>query len=317
MTNTGGSSTPAGWYNDPGGSGHLRWWDGTAWSAHLAPQPTPTPVVPPPVAPVPPAYEPTATTVENEPYVPFQGSWNQRQQNVYGQSADVDFARPARWNTAGAWLLAFSYPMSLVVAAAYVAVNFATFATESTQARQDSITFASVWIQVALWVLMVLFALMDRSKLISYGYVRPSRVWWILLLPPLVYLIMRGVGISREVRHGFGPLIAYLATAVGIVLLSVITAIAIPALLAGSGVIGSSESSASFASSLQRGLNENGAHYVVTCPPRIPDTVGASFSCNAVASGSGEVLTLDIEVVRGANGQPTAKLLSMTPAITN
>ena len=314
MTNTGGSTTPAGWYTDPGGSGHLRWWDGAAWSAHLAPQPTPAPQ--PPVTATPQVDEQAVLTGDNEPYVPFQGSWNQRQQNANGQSTYVEFAHPARWNTAGAWLLAFSYPMSLVVAVFYVAVNFAAFAAEPARVRQDNITFASIWIQVTLWVLMVLFALMDRRKLISYGYLRPARVWWLLLLPPLLYLIMRGVAISREVRHGFGPLIAYLATAVGIVLLGVISAVVLPALLAGRGLATGSEAGVTFAASLQRGLNANGGHYVVTCPPTIPDTVGGSFSCTAIPSGSGEVHTLNIEVVQGANGLPTAKLLSVNPPIT-
>ena len=68
----------------------------------------------------------------------------------------------------------------------------------STKDRQDSFAFASIGIQVALWVLMILFAFMDRRKLISYGYLRPARVWWILLVPPLVYLIMRGVEIDRQ-----------------------------------------------------------------------------------------------------------------------
>ncbi|MDQ1546231.1 MAG: hypothetical protein QOH69_1135 [Actinomycetota bacterium] len=319
MTITGGSTTPAGWYTDPGGSGHLRWWDGTAWSAHLAPQPTPapTPVValPPvaqaPVIQAPAAYEP-AMSADNQPYVPFQGSWNGREQGGYSQGGAEDFARPAQWNTAGAWLLSFSYIFTLIIALVYVVLEFPALTLQTAQTRQGSITFASVLIQLALWLLMVLFALTDRRKLKSYGYIRPASVLWILLFPPLLYLIMRGVAISREVRHGFGPLIAYLVSIAAIVLLGVGSAIAIPAILAGQ-VAGSSVSGAAFASSLQTGLNEQGGNYTVICPRTIPTTVDSTFSCTATPSGSGKAHTLKIEVVRGADGQPTTKLLSVTP----
>jgi hypothetical protein len=254
---------------------------------------------------------------DNEPYVPFQGSWNNRTQTGYSVGAADDFARPAQWNTAGAWLLAFSYIFTLMVAVVYVVAEFPTLTLESAQARQSSIEFASIWIQVGLWVLLVLFALMDRRKLLSFGYLRPARAWWILLFPPLIYLIMRGVGISREVRHGFGPLITYLVSILAIVLLGIGSSIAIPAFLASrAGALGS-QSGASFASSLQKGLNAKGAGYVVTCPPTIPDTVGSTFSCTAVPSVSGATHTLMIEVVRGTNGQPTARLLSVTPPIAN
>ena len=39
------TTTPAGWYPDPGGSGGARWWDGTAWGDQLqaAPQPVAQP----------------------------------------------------------------------------------------------------------------------------------------------------------------------------------------------------------------------------------------------------------------------------------
>lgn len=29
-------SPPAGWYRDPAGAGRLRYWDGTAWTHHVA-----------------------------------------------------------------------------------------------------------------------------------------------------------------------------------------------------------------------------------------------------------------------------------------
>jgi hypothetical protein len=261
-------------------------------------------------------YQPAAVTADNESYVPFQGSWNNRPQVGLSVGTAEDFARPAQWNTAGAWLLAFSYLFTLIAALAYVVVNNPTLALESVQARQSTIEFASIWISVALWFLQVLFVLLDRRKLRSYGYARPASFWWILLLPPLIYLIMRGIAVSREVRHGFGPLIAYLVSAGAVVLLGIVSAVAIPALLASRAGAAGSESGVSFASSLQKGLDAQGGSYAVTCPPTISDSIGATFSCIAVPSGSGTSHTLNIEVVRGADGQPTAKLLAVSPPIT-
>lgn len=40
---------PAGWYEDPASSAHVRWWNGLAWTEHTALKPTP---VPQPVTPV-------------------------------------------------------------------------------------------------------------------------------------------------------------------------------------------------------------------------------------------------------------------------
>ncbi len=34
---------PAGWYEDPASSAHVRWWNGLAWTEHTAQKPTPTP----------------------------------------------------------------------------------------------------------------------------------------------------------------------------------------------------------------------------------------------------------------------------------
>jgi hypothetical protein len=34
---------PAGWYEDPASSAHVRWWNGLAWTEHTALKPTPTP----------------------------------------------------------------------------------------------------------------------------------------------------------------------------------------------------------------------------------------------------------------------------------
>ena len=41
----------AGWYSDPNGGPHLRWWDGTAWTEHTTPPAAGAPVGSPPPAP--------------------------------------------------------------------------------------------------------------------------------------------------------------------------------------------------------------------------------------------------------------------------
>jgi len=54
--------TPAGWYPDPERAGHLRYWDGAAWTEHFSPVQEP----PAPPAPEPPAA-PTAPELPAEP----------------------------------------------------------------------------------------------------------------------------------------------------------------------------------------------------------------------------------------------------------
>ncbi len=41
------NETPAGWYDDGYTPGRLRYWDGTAWTEHLAPAAAPVPSVAP------------------------------------------------------------------------------------------------------------------------------------------------------------------------------------------------------------------------------------------------------------------------------
>lgn len=311
MTNTSGPTTPAGWYPDPAGSANLRWWDGSAWTAHLAPPPIPAPA---------PVYQAAASqplageglaTAAAESYAPFQGSWNQSTQN----SAE-DFARPAQWNTGGVWFLAFSQVITLIAIVALFVVDRATIASTGVQAAAQGLTLTILVIGLGVLLLNVLFAVLDRRKLQSFGYLRPASVWWILLAPPLAYLIVRGIAVSREVRHGFGPLIAYIITSVGVVLLVGIgSAVAIPLYIANNGGAGSAYAT-QFTADLQKGLDEDGGHYSVACPPTIPTTIGAQFSCTATDTATNTAHKLNIEIIKGTNGEPDTKLLSVDPPIT-
>jgi Protein of unknown function (DUF2510) len=336
MTSTGGATTPAGWYTDPGGSGHLRWWDGSAWTAHLAPQPTPapTPVLQQPVLqqpvlqqpvlqqpvvqqpvvqqPVqqPYAQQPSAFTADNQPYVPFQGSWNT--QSYGGNAVAGEFARPGEWNTGYAWFLA-AWPIYFVG----LTVGWAYFYTiERVQGAaggfSELLTGVIGLVEIVILVLVIFAAFRDRARLRRWGYIRtasPGWIFFVFLVGPLVYLIVRAVRVYGEVRKGIAPLILYLVSGVAMTIIWIVVSVTL-----GSALLGGLSSSTEFASSLQTGLDQKGGHFTVTCPPSIPTAINSTFTCTAVDS-RGTSHSLSIEVIQGTNGQPTVKLLAVTPAI--
>jgi hypothetical protein len=330
MTNTGGPTTPAGWFTDPGGSGHLRWWDGTAWTAHLAPQPTPapTPVVPQPVVLQPvvqqPVLEPVqyapveqqaaVLTAENQPYVPFQGSWNNT--STYSATGAEDFARPLAWNTGWAWFLGAS---PIIFAGIAFAVGVLEGLLRGSGVVATSLAAVAPLLAIGELVLAVLVfvaAFRDRTILRSWGYIRVASPLWILFalisIGPLVYLIVRTVRVYSEVRRGIAPLILYVVSAVALGVLSVVVSLTL-----GGGVAGAlgGATSAQFAASVQQGLDEKGGHFTVTCPPTIPTSIGSTFTCTAVDS-AGTSHVLSIQVVTGSDGKPSVKLKSVTPPIS-
>lgn len=313
MTNTSGPTTPAGWYPDPAGSENLRWWDGATWTAHLAPRPTPTPTPVVQAPAMPPVVAPVTPTATGEPYVPFQGSWNQSSQGA-GYDAQGEFARPGQWNTGGGWLLAFS-PFITIIAIAALVAAYASTLTATLATPNNSLTITVPAIEFGVFLLQVLFAVMDRRKLQNFGYLQPASVWWILLTP-LGYLIARGVAMSREVRHGFGPLIAYIVTGVAIGLLGAGVAVAIPVFLGSQAAASNASYEVQFIAGLEKGLDEHGGHYTVNCPPAIPTTINAQFSCTATDTSTNVAHTLKMEIVQGADGKLAPKLLSVDPPIT-
>ena len=242
-------------------------------------------------------------TENSVPYVPFQGAWNSNPQGGgYSIGAANDFSRPLQWNTAGSWLLAFSGVLTLL--ALFLSDRFSP----------TSITTAYGVGQLAgssaiVFLISLLFAEADRRRLRSLGFLKVPSLWWMLLSPPLAYLIVRTVVVWGEVRRGLAPLITYLVVSIGG---SVLASVAVVLFLPGAFGL---TTSAEFASSLQTGLNEKGGHYTVTCPSSIPTTIGATFSCRAVDS-AGTSHTLTIQVITGSDGKPGFKLVSVTPPIT-
>ena len=70
-------------------------------------------------------------------------------------------------------------------------------------------TFLIALTGVIVFVLAVTMAIHDHKVLLNSLHPKAASAWW-MLLSPLVYLIVRGVNVSRNVGHGWAPLVVYL-----------------------------------------------------------------------------------------------------------
>ncbi len=336
MSNPQGAPTPAGWHPDPAGSGQLRWWDGAAWTTHLAPPPVPAPAAPPAPAPEP-VYQPLQ-------YTPLGQDAPQAQTGGYGDGYSSDYGRgygrnqsvnvgrvtmidatPQRWNTFWVWSLVFlsflpgigieigSPFVRQTIAASEPSIEANTISPTQLQALISSLVVTILVPYVITFALFVFSAIRDRAQLRRWGYLALASPWWILLLPPLVYLIVRTSHVRAEVRRGIAPLVTYLVVFAGIPILGVLAAIAIPVFL---GQQGQAQKAAIEAQVENALIAETGRSFTLDCPD-LAVTVGSTFSCTGVDTVTSVSHVLSIEVVTGPDGTPTVKLISVTPTIPN
>jgi hypothetical protein len=172
-----------GWYPDPAGAATYRWWDGDAWTEgthageqdarpglipaqlFLDPESRPEPAAAPPVnilsAPVPLVADPAA------------------HRPVSGRTAPAK----TRWSSL---LLAFPfvYPAAIAVV---VGLAYAGGLATNTMALAIVGGVVAVALLVPAWV----FADSDRRELIARGYAPAPSLGWMLVLPPVAYLIAR------------------------------------------------------------------------------------------------------------------------------
>jgi hypothetical protein len=102
--------------------------------------------------------------------------------------------------TPGVWLLAFT---PLITAAISVGVGFAM-----TFAGVTDLTLIRYVLVGLVYVLLWSAAGLDIHALRERGY-RPPKIWWMLLIPPLAYLIARGKSVRRESRSAWPPELVY------------------------------------------------------------------------------------------------------------
>jgi hypothetical protein len=186
---------PAAWYPDPQGPPLLRWWDGSAWTAHTMErpaQPTPQPslAVRQPV--LQPAADWSAAAMEpTNAYVPMRDFADRREQPP---RVAASAGGRGSTHTAAAWMLAL-YPLLQV--AILLVITFVVESFGGTTSRY-AITGSSV-------VFSLYCGYADSKTLRSRGYRAPGWGWALL---PLVYFIIRTVRVGRS---SLGPLFAGVA----------------------------------------------------------------------------------------------------------
>lgn len=155
------SSPAAGWYPDPAARAAFRWWDGATWTegthAGLAAVPE---VLHVPVLQVP--------EVLHAPEAPTRAA-----------------STPAktRWSS-----LLFAFPFVYPIAVGMVvALAYAGGSASNTTALIVIGAVVAVAAIVPAWV----FADYDRRELVARGYEPAPSIAWLLLVPPIAYLLAR------------------------------------------------------------------------------------------------------------------------------
>jgi hypothetical protein len=129
--------------------------------------------------------------------------------------------------TAGIWLLASIPLMSLAIQVAFGFVAGIIQGTTGVSLAPPNIVF-----YVVVLVLEWTFAAMDVKALAARGY-RAPKIWWMLLLPPLAYFIVRGRVVRREGQRAWPPELLYFLSILGLVLISVALVVFVMTMMGG------------------------------------------------------------------------------------
>jgi hypothetical protein len=311
MTNASGLSTPAGWYPDPAGSEHLRWWDGDAWTAHLAPRPAPTPLPTPAPgfsAAADPAQDRYATQAQE--LNDFGGYQLTPPGTTPNYGMTMEDASPIQWNTVWVWIIVLA-PLAYVL----IIDGFLTAFEVGVAANRSLLVvyvIGSFVLGALLIVANIFFGDRDRRTLRKWGYLTTTSPVWMLL--PGIYIILRTVRVHRESRHGVAPLVVFVcAYFVSGILSAGLTAID----NATDGATLLTAQQTTFEQQFLKGLNSTGGEFTLVCPPNFSLAVGSQFTCTATEGYDGSTHQIAIQIVTGPNGDASVNVVSVSPAISN
>lgn len=259
----------AGWYDDPSGSGQLRWWGGLAWTEYVKPREQPAAREQPAPARAPePSYTPAGST-----YVPFAVTYAPGPVRLESSGSSATLA---------AWLMG-SYPFIAVMGQWLIV-----------QAAERLDPLAIIAVPLLLLTVVVGSAFWDAALLRRRGFDAPS-AWWILL-GPLAYLIARAVALRHSGARGAGPLILLVLAAV---VAGITSALVVTPLL-----LGAQNDSLidQFETRVEQGLAaQSPGVWEVTCSRDASiTTVGSSVPCSAT-NQTGVAVSFVVTV--GQNGQ--------------
>lgn len=178
---------PAGWYPDPSGSPHSRWWDGAQWTDHVQQPYDPNAAA---IALTAPAgtkvYTPWIWLIVFVPYVSLPLLFSP---SFTGMFQGLDITNPSA---------ASGVELQLMTSPAYI------------------VSVLAGWL---VYGLCVLFAYLDFKTLGQRGVPRPFHWAWTFLYSP-VYVIGRSVVVRRRTGTGIAPMWAAIAMAVVSVIVS-------------------------------------------------------------------------------------------------
>ncbi|TAL41136.1 MAG: DUF2510 domain-containing protein [Salinibacterium sp.] len=287
------TTPPAGWFADPRSSEHMRWWDGTQWTAHTQPRPQAAP--PAAVAVAESTYvaqAPAQPQPEREGYVPMSrgatgGSGYSslvRGAEPFRVPAPVSVGQIASPHTVPIWLFVL-YPLVYAVLLGFL-YNSGQLVMLALQGC----------ILVGCWVLVI----MDYIILRHRGFSAATPLW--LFLTPIGYLIARRVVLRSQGAKPGGP---------GLLFASSLLFAGVLGALFGPGIVAQSSNPALVQEFERRTEAELAAkspgNWTVDCPDdaKIFKT-GETFVCHT-DNGQGVRVDVTITVLGGGKYSTTAR----------